>query len=449
MDRRDFLKIGGGMVTAVSGCGGGGGTTQPPVAQAPNVLMIALDDLNDWVGFLGGHPQVKTPNLDRLAARSSIFEHAYCTLPICAASRAGALTGLLPKSTGVYDNSTTYRAVNPGKPMLSDLMAAAGYETREIGKIDHTFNAGTQPLPDQPVANKVCPAPSPGSGAFDWGVSPGTDADLPDYRFASSAIDFLRASHSQPFYLGVGFIRTHVAWYAPARFFDLYPLASLSVPTVPSDDLDDLGPVARATALKFNFHQCITSQDLWAEAVQGYLASISWVDSQVGRVLDALDASPHANNTLVVLWSDHGFHLGEKFHWHKLALWEPATRVPFLVRAPGQTTSQRLTPCVSLADLVPTILDYAGIAPRTTMDGSSLRPVIAAPAAHADRNVLMSNNRTDHALRTGRWRYIRYGTSERELYDLTADPREFRNLAGDSAYASLIADFDTRLPAAS
>jgi arylsulfatase A-like enzyme len=198
--------------------------------------------------------------------------------------------------------------------------------------------------------------------------------------------------------------------------------------------------------LKFNFHNCITRQGLWADAVQAYLASISWTDSQLGRLIAALDASPHADNTIVVLWSDHGFHLGEKFHWHKLALWERATRVPLLVRSAGQTAGTSIGACVSLRDLAPTLLAACGVTPAYPMDGRDLGPLLAQPDRAWDHPVLTTKDQHDHAIRTPRWRYIRYASGERELYDEHADPGELNNLSGQAVHEAVMAQLDALMP---
>jgi arylsulfatase A-like enzyme len=226
----------------------------------------------------------------------------------------------------------------------------------------------------------------------------------------------------------------------------MYPKATLQLPPAPPDDLDDLGPAGKATALAFNFHQCITGQNLWADAVQAYLASISWVDTQLARLIAALDASAYADNTIVVLWSDHGFHLGEKFHWHKLALWERCTRVPMLIRTPGQVAGQTVEACVSLRDLTPTLLDYCSVSPAYAMDGLSLKPLLANPNLAWDHPVLTTKDQHDHAIRTPDWRYIRYASGEHELYDENADPGEFHNLASNSQYDAVMAQLDALMP---
>jgi arylsulfatase A-like enzyme len=293
-----------------------------------------------------------------------------------------------------------------------------------------------QPLPSpMPYANKVCSAPL-GEGAFDWGPAPGSDAAQPDYQYAQGGIDFLQAAHDKPFFLSVGFVRPHVGWYSPQRFFDMYPKNTLVLPPAPPDDLDDLGAAGKAIALQFNFHKCITDQNLWADAVQAYLASISWVDSQLARLIAALDASAYADNTIVVLWSDHGFHLGEKFHWHKLALWERSTRVPLLVRQPGQSRRADVQSLVSLRD----------VTPAYSMDGRSLKPLLADPTLAWDHPVLTTKDQHDHAIRTPQWRYIRYASGERELYDEVSDPGELLNLSSNSAHHAVMAELDALMP---
>lgn len=451
MKRRTILKLSGaGLLT---GCGGGGGSGSPapapppPAAAKPNVLMISIDDLNDWVGFLGGHPQVRTPSMDALAASSSVLSRAYCTAPVCSASRASVLSGLSVQSTGVVDNLSTFKMANPGKRQYDEMLAAAGYTTARYGKIDHVYSPFKQPLPPVvPYTNKLCAARND-EGAFDWGPASGSDEDQPDYGYAQQAIDFLANQPADtPFCLNVGFVRTHVGWYVPQRFIDMYPLDSIVVPNVPADELADIGPVGKSIALKFNFHQCITGQSLWSSAVRGYLASITWVDTQIGRLLAALDASRHAANTLVVLYSDHGFHLGEKFHWHKEALWERTNRIPCIVRRPGQKTGSVIASPVSLQDLAPTILAQCGVSSDYAMDGQSLLPLLANPSLAWDRPALTSLDGKHHAVRTADWRYIRYDTGEQELYDEKADPDEFVNLAGLSTSASTMAALDAYMP---
>lgn len=455
MKRRTVLQLAG-LSSTLMGCGGGSSGTDPapapapapaPTPDRPNILVIALDDLNNWVGYLGGHPQVKTPAIDALAGQSFAFMKAFSNATECSPSRASVLSGLSVENTHVYDNTATFKGINPGKDQFEDMLKRSGYQVTRYGKIDHTYSSYPLPMPpSQPVANKTCPAPL-GEGSFDWWPSTAADDQHPDYRYTQSGIDFLNSYNSSaPFCLSVGLVHTHVAWYVPKRFFDMYPKQGLQLPSPPADDLDDLGPAGRSVALQYNFHQCVTGQGLWADAVQAYLASISWADSQIGRLLTALANSRHADNTIVVLWSDHGFHLGEKFHWHKLALWDPGVHVPFIVRLPGQTVAHKMSQVVGLRDLAPTLLDYCGVKSTYAMDGRSLRPLLEKPEQSWDYPVLTTRLQYDHAVRTSQWRYIRYQSGEQELYDMQADPSEHYNLAKQAGYAQTMAELDAYMP---
>jgi arylsulfatase A-like enzyme len=444
--RRDFLRQAGIAATAALLPGRSQALIQPP-----NVLMIVIDDLNDWVGFLRGHPDVQTPNLDRLAARSTVFRRAYCNAPVCSPSRASALSGLSVQQTKVFDNNTSPRVANPGIVFLPEHLARNGYEAKLIGKIYHTYSNPTpHPLPATlPATNLQCGAAGSvkPDGAFDWAPLDIDDSLMPDWQFAQSAISFLGQPRSKPFFLGLGLLRTHVAWYLPRKYFDLYPMGSFQLSRFRKGDLDDLPPAARAVARGLGENGCIAAQRLKASAIQAYLASISFVDAQIGRVLDALDASPHAANTAVILWSDNGFHLGEKLHWHKEALWERSTRVPFAISLPGQTSSATVSSPVSLVDLMPTALEICGnITPPYAMAGRSLAPLLVAPSTPWNHPVLITRNQFDYAIRQTRWRYIRYANGDRELYNLAIDPQEWTNLAGDPSLRAVMKRLDALMP---
>jgi len=420
-----------------------------------------IDDLNDWVGFLG-NTQVRTPNLDALAARSTAFLRAYCNDPLCNPSRASAWSGLSPQQTRVYDNWTSLKTTNPAAQLLPGWMSAHGYEIAQNGKINHIYDAGgeVEPVPATlPETNMRCsgyPQVTP-AGLFDWGPIPVADEDMPDYVYTSRTIDFINAAHSKPFMACLGLLRTHVALYVPQKYLDMYPIDQIQLPDVPSDDLADIPAVGQQVALFENSQACITDQGLWASAVQAYLASITFVDTQIGRLMAALDASGHADDTLVVLWSDNGFHLGQKFHWHKQALWEPATHVPLLMRLPGQTAGATVSSVVSMLDMYPTILDVCGVASPYALAGRSLKPLLTAPATPWDHPVLITNavmdpqnkyatSQYDYAIRTNQYRYIRYRDGSTELYDEAADPGEVTNVASLPANASLIAQLDALMP---
>lgn len=406
----------------------------------PNVVFIAIDDLNDWVGFLGGHRQVITPNMDKLAKQSVVFERAYCNAPLCGPSRASALSGMYPYATGVFDHS------NPRIPehleTLPDCFTRHGYRTKLIGKVYHHFsNVPPGQLPDVPLPNKYpatnlwCsgyPSMRP-EGLFDWAPLDLKDDEMTDGQFTSEAIDFLSKGGDEPFFLGVGYIRTHVPWYVPKEYYDLYPTEDeqLIVPEPPLDEWDDLPEIAKELAYFNGNHACITGRELWASAVRGYLASISFVDAQVGRLLDFLDnKTPYRENTIVVLWSDNGFHLGEKFHWHKMALWKESVRVPFLMRMPGGLVKPtKVHAPVSLIDIYPTLVELCGLETQQDLQGNSLVPLLGNPAMNWNKPVLTTYLRNHHAIRTDEWCYIRYEDGAEELYDIKNDPNEYKNLA--------------------
>ncbi|QDV39442.1 sulfatase [Tautonia plasticadhaerens] len=423
--------------------------------RRPNVLFIAVDDLNDWTGFLGGHPQARTPNLDRLAARGVHFTRAYCPAPACNPSRTSLMTGFLPSTTGVYHNNQPWRPVLPDAVTLPQHFTAAGYDVAGGGKIFHnSFNdraswpewfglsGRDHPKPDQVPANDI-----PRTAHFDWGPVDVPDEAMGDHKTVSWAIDWLDADRDRPFFLAVGLIRPHLPWYAPRPYFDHYPIGEIALPEALADDLDDVPPAGIAMAKPEGDHRKVVEAGQWEEAVQGYLASIEFADAQIGRLLDALDASGHRDDTIIVFWGDHGWHLGEKEHWRKFALWEEATRVPLIVVAPGVTgPNGRSERTVSLLDLYPTLIDLCDLPLRPGLEGEGLTPLLRDPAASWDRPVVTTHGRGNHAVRSERWRYIRYADGSEELYDHEADPREWTNLADDPRWQAVTAELAESLP---
>lgn len=422
----------------------------------PNVLFLAVDDLNDWTGFLGGHPQAQTPNLDRLAARGVHFTRAYCSAPACNPSRVSLMTGLRPSTSGVYLNGQPWRPVLPEVTTLSQAFQQAGYDVRGGGKIFHgrfpdpeswdesfDLESTNRPAPDQLPVNGL-----PNTAHFDWGPVDVPDAAMPDAKTVSWAIERLeQIEPGQPFFLAVGLYRPHLPWYVPRPYFDQFPPAEIVLPRVLENDLDDIPQAGIAMAKPNGDHRRVVEADQWEHAVQGYLASIAFADAQIGRLLDALDAGPHAGNTIIVLWGDHGWHLGEKSHWRKFALWEEATRVPLVIVAPNVTEPNgRSERTVSLLDLYPTLIDLCGLPSRPNLEGESLTPLLLDPAASWNRPVVTTHGRGNHAVRSERWRYIRYADGSEELYDHEADPREWTNLAEDPRLQSIKAELAKHLP---
>lgn len=423
-------------------------------SSPPNVLFIAIDDLNDWVGVLDGHPNARTPHLDRLAAQSTLFTNAHCQAPICGPSRSSLLSGFYPHSTGIYGHINFENLKENPKAsqtrFLPEYFTANGYKTMGAGKIFHSSQGaeafqefggalgGFGPKPAERM--NYTPTPYRGHGtSTDWGAFPDTDEKMPDYKVAAWAVEQLQQEHDRPFFLAAGFYRPHVPWHVPQPWFDKHPLGQVALPEILDEDLDDLPPIS----LRVHEMTMMPSlQWMWeneelGEATQAYLASSTFVDHQVGKVLDALAESPYADNTIVVLWSDHGYHMGEKHRWAKFSLWEESTHVPLMIRQPGQREGARCTRPVGLIDLYPTLLDLCCLPPNAHNQGRSLRLLIENPAAEWNRPALTTYGRNNHALRTDRYRYIRYEDGSEELYDHQNDPNEWLNLAGDPAFAAI------------
>ncbi len=446
MQRREFLAGAGAAAFA------GLVSAQQRGRQAqPNVLFIAIDDLNDWVGCLGGNPDTKTPNIDRLAARGVNFAKAYCAAPVCNPSRASLMTGIRPATHGVYENQQPMResTVLKNAVTIPQHFLANGYTAVGGGKIYHGAFPDPQSWQDyfpsqqqnQPGNPKPATKPAngiPKSGNFDWGPVTNPDSDMGDYKTVDWVTQQLNKPHTKPFFLACGIYKPHLEWHVPQKYFDMFPPDKLTLPTVKDDDLDDVPKVGKWLALRSGDHKRILEAGKYRQAVQAYLACIAFADAQVGRVLDALDASPHAKNTVIVLWSDHGWHLGQKHHWRKFALWEESTRNVFAMVAPGVTKpGTRCERVVSLLDVYPTLIDVCGLPKRAGLEGQSLVPLMKNPSMKWDRPALTTYLRGNHALRDERWRYIRYNDGGEELYDHQNDPHEWTNLAEKAEFASV------------
>jgi arylsulfatase A-like enzyme len=409
-----------------------------------NVLFLAIDDLNDWIGCLGGHPDAKTPNLDRLAASGMNFTNAFCAAPACNPSRAAIMTGLRPSTSGVYLNSNPWRQ----SPVLKDAVTlpqhfrANGYKAIGGGKIyhgryldpqswDEYFPKSGSDRPPDPVPPNRPLNGIPKTSHFDWGPLKNKDEEMSDFQVAQWASEQLHTKHDKPLFLACGIFRPHLPWYVPEKYFDMYPLDQITMPKVKDDDLDDVPPIGRQMANPDRDHRNVNQYNQWRKAVQGYLASISFADAAVGKVLEAFEASPMRNNTTVMLWSDHGWHLGEKLHWRKFALWEEATHNVFMVNSPGLTEAgRRCVAPVDMMDIYPTLNDICGLPARPELDGESLVPWLKDPDLPKQRPAFTTHGFGNHTLRTERWRYIRYKDGTEELYDRDRDPMEWTNIAG-------------------
>ena len=440
----------------------------------PNVLFIAIDDLGNVLEPTRERVAV-TPHLDRLAAGAVRFDRAYCQIPLCNPSRASVLTGLRPDLTGVYDLDRHFRAALPEVVTLPQLFKNNGWFSARVGKIYHydVPNAiGTDGLDDSPswdlvvnpkgrdvadAAQIVNPTPQkPISAALSWLRAEGTDEEQTDGLIATEAIRLLEQHRETPFFLGVGFFRPHTPYVAPKKYFDLYPLEKIRLPYAPPDDRGDIPPAAFAhnnPTPNYGLDEltCRT-------ALQAYYAAVSFVDAQVGRVLDALERLGLAKNTVVVVWSDHGYHLGEHGGaWQKRCLFEESARSPLIIRDP--TAAGNGTACrrvVEFLDIFPTVAERCGLTVPLQLSGRNLAPLLAGPKERWDGQAITQILRPadsrfpqpvmGRTVRTERWRYTEWneGRDGVELYDEVADPREFTNLAADRRFAGVVRDLKKR-----
>lgn len=422
--------------------------------EKPNVLFIAVDDLNDWISPLGGYPGIKTPHLERLAARGVTFTKAYCAAPACNPSRASLMTGIRPWNSGVYLNPQPWRPAMPNAVLLPKHLSQHGYYSTGAGKIMHGrydeneswdfyLKKGGDPKPSKKVAND----PHSRAGGIIWGVLDAKDEDMNDYKTASHAVSYLGDSHEKPFFLACGIYRPHMPWQVPRKYYEMYPLSKINIPYVPDGDLKDLPEAGVKMAKPQGDHAKILETDNWEYAVQAYLASITFADAQIGRVLDALEASEYNDNTIVVLWGDHGWHLGEKEHWRKFALWEEATRVPFFMSVPNMTQAgSRCAATVDLMSVYPTLCELCGVPIPEQVDGKSIVSLLKDVNAEWRQPAITTHGRNNHAVRSDRYRYIQYEDGSEELYDHSNDPGEFHNLAAEKSMQAVLKEHRQWLP---
>jgi len=416
----------------------------------PNVLFIAVDDLNHWVGHLKRNPQTITPNLDRLAKLGVSFSHAYCAAPACNPSRAALMSGMRPYTTGVYHNPDDYRPHIRPDQTLNSHFRSNGYLTVGAGKIYHggggrkeewdDFGARTKPKSLGAFSKN-------GTKGITWSQLKGDDDVLADYHTVSYAIDQLKADHDRPFFLACGIFRPHMPWSVPKKYFDMHPLDAIKLPPHVDDDLTDVPSAGFKMAKPDGDHAQVTKKGLWKEAIQAYLASITYADTQLGRLLDAFEQSDFRDNTIIVLWGDHGWHLGEKQHWRKFALWEEATRAPLMWVAPGVTPKGAICDrTVDFMSIYPTLCELSGLPVPEHCDGVSITALLRDPQTAWDRPAITTHGYNRHAIRSSGFRYIRYDDGGEELYDEQADPYEWKNLATDPSHADTITELKKWIP---
>jgi iduronate 2-sulfatase len=471
-NRLSVLTWGGGVLAAWLACGAtmSAQVDRPrPAARPPNVLLIMADDLNNDLGAYG-HTTVKTPNLDRLAKRGVRFDRAYTQFPLCSPSRVSLLTGRRPDTTRVHDLVTDFRTTLPDVVTLPQAFKRSGYVSARVGKIYHYGNPGqigTSGLDDpaswdevvnprgvdkdeEPRVTNLTPARGLGS-ALAYYASPAPDEEHTDGMVASRTIALLQKYKDRPFLIGAGFYRPHCPFIAPQRYFDLYPLNSIRAPSFAAADLEG---VPRAAWFTNPPNWDVRPTGL-RETIRAYYASISFLDANVGRVLDALDRLGLADETIVVFISDHGYHLGDRGQWMKQTLFEQSTRAPLIVAGAGVAAKGGTSPrIVEFLDLYPTLVALAGIPSPDGLQGRSLVPLLKDPRAAWDHAALSQVRRgpaatafMGYSVRTRDWRYTEWdgGAQGVELYDERRDPGERRNLAADPTHQRQVAEMQRLL----
>ncbi|MFO1482008.1 MAG: sulfatase [Verrucomicrobiaceae bacterium] len=436
-------------------------TRTPSAYGKPNVIFIIADDLRDYVGWMGGHPQSVTPNMDRLAKMGMRFTNAHCNYALCNPSRTSLLTGMLPSSSGVFGNEQDWRrsVQIAGKPTLPEHFKAQGYTTAAAGKIFHANHGGPEgrlagwhggrrgfeqdaawdqrfPQPGVQIPDLPVHTGQNFNGLniwhWDWGGIQVPDEKTDDGQIVTFATEFLSKKSKKPFFLALGLYRPHSPWYVPQKYFDALQLDSIKLPEVKVDDLDDVPAIAKSH-VKDGYHKLIVEKNLWKDAVRAYLASIAFCDARLGQILDAVEKGPNAKNTIIVFTSDHGWYLGEKQMWHKGKLWEPTTRIPLTIYAPEVTKPDTASAQpVALIDVYPTLCELVKLPLPEHLDGSSLKPLLLDPTAKRDKpavTCMSGGKNAGYAARDERWRYIRYSDGSEELYDHQNDPNEWTNLA--------------------
>lgn len=419
--------------------------------QKPNVLFIAIDDLRDWVGYIDRTHQAKTPNIDRLSKMGVSFTRAYCASPSCNPSRAALMSGLRPSTSGVYENNIDFRPLISEDKPLTTAFRKAGYYVHGAGKIYHEAYRRASEwdhyLDKEGSYPKVPDGQSDGVGGIKFAPLNCKDEDLPDWKITDYGIASLQKKHDKPFFLAVGMHKPHMPWNVPKKWFDMFPLESIKLPPHLENDLDDIPPSGKRMARPEGDHAAMVKSGRWKEAIQAYLATIAYMDMNIGRLLDALEKSAYRDNTVIVFWGDHGWHLGEKSHWRKFALWEEATRAPLIWVAPG--VSKPGTKCdrpIDFMSIYPTLTDLCGIETPKHVEGVSVKSLLENPRSSWRQPAVTTYRFKNHTARNSDFRYIRYENGDEELYDHRKDPNEHTNVIKNPAYGPIKDDLAKFLP---
>ena len=414
-----------------------------------NVLLIAIDDLNDWVGCLETNPQALTPNIDKLARRGVLFTNAHCQAPICNPSRTSLMLSLRPSTTEIYINQPWFRSLEKIKDRvtMSQYFGSNGYRTLSAGKIFHASKKdklsfqiyGPRPGQYSSKDERIHKDSPSKTKLWDFGPQDYEEEEHSDYQVASWCIQKLKNHSDDPFFMAIGFYRPHVPLFAPRSYFESRPLNEVLLPKIKLNDRDDL-PEA-ALKLIHNplppSHSWFVKSGKWKNAVQAYHACVTFTDHQVGRIIDALDSSSYRDNTIVVLFSDHGFHLGEKQMWAKRSLWERSTRVPLIISVPNGVRGELCSKPVELLSIFPTLSEICELPHPNQIDGLSIKRLLDNPQSKWNHPAITTFNKGNHSIRSERYRYIRYADGSEELYDHKTDSNEWNNLVNDLKYTKV------------
>lgn len=435
----------------------------------PNVLFIAVDDLNTWISPIDNFSNVKTPNFDRLAKMGVTFTNAHVQAPLCGPSRASLMTGLRPSTTGIYGMTPDNKIRRPGNPATKDItflpeyFEQNGYHTMGIGKLFHIYapdsvfqESGGRVKGFGPYPKKRFVWDGFGKGikgkhgrtSTDWGAYPVQDSLMLDHYSVNWTIERLQKNYNKPFFLALGFLRPHVPLYAPKKWFDLYPLEDVKTPPYLSDDLKDIPSVG----LQINDLPMMPSTEWakksgeWKKIIQAYLACVSYVDFELGRVLDAFENSKYTDNTIIVLWSDHGYRLGEKGTFAKHALWETATKAPLIFAGPDLPRGKKIEAPVEMLSIYPTLLELSGLPDYEKNEGNSLVAMMQNDKGVKDARAITTFGMNNHAIKMNGYRYIQYEDETEEFYNHHLDPNEWHNEAENPKYKGQIEKMKALLP---
>lgn len=454
MNRRSFLQAVGLSLGALAlpGCSALHNQHQPADKKL-NVLFIPVDDLNHWCGYTGRNKQAKTPNIDRLSKMGVSFTNAHCAAPACGPARAALFSGMRPSTSGCYLNGHPWKKYIPEGISLNATFKKAGYYVVGTGKTYHSSADKGLPSVYASEWHEYPPLAKPstgGAGKYQGYFEPMPldmkDDDLGDWHSVNYCIEQLQKKHDKPFFMACGLVKPHLPWAVPRKYYDMFPRDKIELPPHLENDLADVPEIGRKIGV-YKDHAKFLKSGRWKDAVQSYLATIAYADVCIGRLLDALEQSDYKDNTIIVLWGDHGWHLGEKEHWRKFTLWEEATRAPMIWYAPHVTKRNAICHrAVDFMSIYPTLCELTGLKTPDHVEGKSIVPLLRDPRAKWDGAAVTTHGYMNHSVRTERWRYIRYSNGEQELYDHDKDEYEWTNLANDPAYAPEIKRLAAFLP---